>query len=124
MPATELPSFDGPQMAALLTCMSDGELDALPFGVIEMNHQFKVLRYNTAESRHSKLPPEQVIGQHFFRDVAPWANNGRIAKRYRLDALDETIQYTASLHMQQESVTLRMLKPAYNDRMYLLVNWP
>jgi photoactive yellow protein len=123
MMAIELPSFDAPQVAAQLNCMSDGELDALPFGVIEMNHDFKVLRYNTAESRHSKLARDRVIGQHFFRDVAPWANNRRIAKRYQVDALDETIQYTASLHMQQEPVTLRMIKPAYNDRMYLLVNW-
>jgi photoactive yellow protein len=123
MMATELPSFDAPQMAAQLNCMSDGELDALPFGVIEMNHQFKVLRYNTAESRHSKLLPDHVIGQHFFRDIAPWANNRRIAKRYQLDSLDETIQYSASLSMQQEPVTIRMLKPAYNERMYLLVNW-
>jgi photoactive yellow protein len=121
--AAELPSFDAPQLASQLNCMSDSELDALPFGVIEMNHQFKVLRYNIAESRHSKLPPDRVIGQHFFRDVAPWASSRLIAKRYQLDSLDETIEYTATLQMQREPVTLRMLKPAYNERMYLLLNW-
>jgi photoactive yellow protein len=119
---TRLPSFDAAQMAAQLNCLSDSELDALPFGVIEMNHQFKVLRYNSAESRHSKLPSSRVIGQH-FRTVAPWANDRKIAKRYLLDSLDETIQYTAFFQMQQEPVTLRMLKPAYNERMYLLLKW-
>lgn len=123
MIAPELPSFDAPHIAAQLNCMSDGELDALPFGVIEMNHQFKVLRCNTTQSRHSKLPPDRVIGQHFFRDVAPWANNRQVAKRYQLDSLDETIPYTVSLNMQPNPVTLRMLKPAYNERMYLLVTW-
>jgi photoactive yellow protein len=121
--ATEQPLFDAPHIAAQLNCMSDSELDALPFGVIEMNHQFKVLRYNSVESRHSRLPPDRVIGQHLFRDVAPWANKRQIARRYQLDSLDETIQYTAYLQMQQEPVTLRMLKPAYNERMYLLLNW-
>src|ERR1700728_4760379 len=116
MMPTELPSYDAPQMAAQLNCMSDSELDALPYGVIEMNHQFKVLRYNTAESRHSKLPPDRVIGQHFFRDVAPWASSRQIAKRYQIDSLDETIQYTAFFQMQQQPVTIRMLKPAYNER--------
>jgi photoactive yellow protein len=120
--ATQPPSFDAAQLAAQLNCMSDSELDSLPFGVIEMNHQFKVLRYNTAESHHSKLPPDRVMGQH-FRNVAPWANDRRIAKRYQLDSLDETIQYTAFVQMQQEPVTLRMLKPAHNDRMYLLLKW-
>lgn len=120
--ASQQPSFDAPQMGAQLSCMSDSELNALPFGVIEMNHQFKVLRYNSAESRHSRVPPDRVIGQNLFRDVAPWANNQRIARRYRLDSVDETMQYTVSLNMQQEAVTLRMLKPGYSERMYLLVN--
>jgi photoactive yellow protein len=120
--ASQLPSFDAPQMGAQLSCMSDSELDALPFGVIEMDHQFKVLRYNSAESRHSRLPPDRVIGQNLFRDVAPWANNQRIARRYRLDSVDETMQYSVLLQMQQEAVTLRMLKPGYSERMYLLVN--
>lgn len=124
MLAVEMPSFDAPHIAAQLNCMSNGELDGLAFGVIEMNHQFKVLRYNTAQSRHSGVPSDRVIGQHFFRDAAPWANNVRVAGRYRLDSLDETIQYTLSLNMKPHSVTLRMLKPAYSDRMYLLVTWP
>jgi photoactive yellow protein len=85
MPATETPSFNEPQIAAQLNCMSDGELDGLPFGVIEMTHQFKVPRYNTAQSRHSRLPADRVIGQHLFRDAAPWANNARVARRYQLD---------------------------------------
>ena len=123
MIAAELTSFDAPQLAAQLNCMSDAELDALPFGVIEMNHQFKVLRYNATESRYSGLASDRAIGQHCFRDVAPWANNRRVAKRYQLDSLDETIDYTFSLHMKPMPVTLRMLKPAYNERMYLLVTW-
>ena len=123
MLAAETPSFDAPHIAAQLNCMSDSELDGLPFGVIEMDHQFKVLRCNTVQSHHSGVPCDRVIGQHFFRDAAPWADNSRVAKRYRLDSLDETIHYSLSLNMQPHPVTLRMLKPAYNDRMYLLVRW-
>jgi photoactive yellow protein len=119
----ETPSFDAPHIAAQLNCMSASELDGLPFGVIEMDHQSKVLRYNTAQSTHSGARHDRVIGQHFFRDVAPWANNARVARRYQLDSLDETIQYTLYLNMQPMPVTLRMLKPAYSDRMYLLVTW-
>src|ERR1035441_6721223 len=74
-----------------------------------------------ALSRYSGLASDRAIGQHFFRDVAPWANNRRVAKRHQLDSLDETIDYTFSLHMKPMPVTLRMLKPAYNERMYLLV---
>src|ERR1039458_2440064 len=61
MLVAELTSFDAPQLAAQLNCMSDAELDALPFGVIEMNHQFKVLRYNATESRYSGLASDLAI---------------------------------------------------------------
>jgi hypothetical protein len=123
MTAKELASFDGANVAAELNCMSDGELDALPFGVVEMNHEFKVLRCNSIQLHHSKLPTDRVLGYNFFRDLAPWGNNRTVAKRYQVDSLDETIPYTVFLNLQPVPVTLRMLKPAYNERMYLLVTW-
>lgn len=103
--------------------MTDIELDALPFGVVEMDREGTVLRYNAPESRASGLPPDRVIGRHFFRDVAPCANNRLVAQRYALEALDETRAYTFSLRMQPVPVTLRMLKPAASGSMYLLVLW-
>jgi len=121
--AAQLPSFDAPQIAAQLTFMSDADLDLLPFGVVEMNQQFEVLRYNATEARYSGLPHERVIGKHFFRDVAPWANNRRVALRYELESLDETIEYAFSPRTKPMPATLRLLKPAYNERMYLLVTW-
>jgi hypothetical protein len=58
MAMEELPSFDAPSIASQLNCMSDGELDALPFGVVEMNHQFKVLgstRRNRANRSYRQI---------------------------------------------------------------------
>jgi len=118
------PSFDEPDIAAQLICMSDEGLDSLPFGVIEMDHDYKVLRVNATQSRHTALAPDRVIGRHYFREITPSANNRDVAKRYQVDALDETFPYSLNLQMKSVTVTLRLLKPAYNQRMYLLVNWP
>jgi photoactive yellow protein len=118
-----IPEFDAPGIAAALTAMADDELDALPFGVVEMDRQCTVLRYNATESRSSGLPPERVVGRHFFRDVAPCSDNRLVAQRYALDALDETLGYTFLLRMRPVVVTLRMLKSVESDRMYLLVRW-
>ncbi len=103
--------------------MTDHELDALPFGVVEMDREGTVLRYNAAESRSSGLPPERVVGRHFFRDVAPCSDNRLVAQRYALDTLDETLAYTFLLRMRPVPVTLRLLKPVEGGRMYLLVRW-
>jgi photoactive yellow protein len=122
--AAALPSFDEPDIAAQLISMSDAGLDALPFGVIEMDHDYKVLRVNATQSRHTNLARDRVIGRHYFREITPSANNREVAKRYQVDALDETFPYSLNLQMKSVTVTLRLLKPAYNQRMYLLVNWP
>ncbi len=102
--------------------MSDLELDALDFGVVEMNHDCKVLRYNAAESRFSGLPPERVIGRQFFHEVAPCSNNARVAHRFAAATLDTTFPYTLALHMRRIPVVLRLIKAPDSTRMYFLVS--
>jgi photoactive yellow protein len=111
-------------MASRLAAMPGPEFDALPFGVVEMNFDCFVLRYNATESRYSGLSPDRVVGRQFFREVAPCADNRHVARRYELPTVDETIEYTFSLRMKPSLVTLRMLKPRDAERMYLLVMWP
>jgi len=103
--------------------MPDEDLDRLQFGVIEMDIDGRVLRYNAVESRYSGLTPERVAGRHFFREVAPCADNATVSGRLSLDGLDETTPYTFSLRMKPVPVTLRMLRPVGSQRMYLLVRW-
>lgn len=119
MPSHTPLTFDAPEILARL----GNDLDELTFGVVEMNHACEVLRYNLAESKASGLPRERVLGRHFFRDVAPCTNNERVAGRYAQPTLDETIAYTFALRMKPVPVTLRMLRQADHDRMYLLVSW-
>lgn len=115
--------FDAPDAAASLQRLSADELDGLDFGVVEMDHQGQVLRYNATESRYSGLPVDRVVGRHFFRDVAPCSNNRHVAHRYEAATLDDTIAYTFALRMKPVPVTLRLLKPADSPCMYLLVRW-
>ncbi len=51
--------------------LSPGELDKLPFGLICLDAQGRVVQYNDTESRLARLSKERVIGKNFFRDVAP-----------------------------------------------------
>lgn len=116
-------AFDTADASTLLDSLDHTELDALPFGVIEMDRSGTVLRYNATESRYSGLSRDRVLGRNFFRQVAPCSNNHRVAERYALPELDETIDYTFALRMKPVPVTLRMLKPVQGANMYLLVQW-
>ncbi len=50
---------------------SEAEIDALPFGLISVDHDGNIEQYNSYESRLSRLSKERVVGRNFFRDVAP-----------------------------------------------------
>jgi photoactive yellow protein len=51
--------------------LSPAELDTLPYGLITLDAEGRVLHYNDTESRLVGLPKERVLGKSFFRDVAP-----------------------------------------------------
>lgn len=66
-----------------LSSLSRGDYDKLAFGVIELDRDFIVRTYNASESKLARRDPEQTVGKHFFRDVAPCTDvdefRGRIA---------------------------------------------
>jgi photoactive yellow protein len=49
-------------------------LDALPFGAIQLSGDGVIVGYGRGESALSGLAAKDVIGKHFFREVAPCAS--------------------------------------------------
>lgn len=117
-------AFDAPDLGRSLEDASSATLDALDYGVVEMDRDAIVRRYNATESRHSGLSPERAVGRHFFRDVAPCCDNRHVAHRYAQATLDETIEYTLAVRMRPARVVLRMLRHPERPTMHLLVRWP
>ena len=53
--------------------LSPNDLDQLPYGLICLDAQGRVVHYNDTESRLARLPKERVLGRNFFAEVAPCA---------------------------------------------------
>lgn len=121
MDLTKNVALDSIDLGNALSRLNTPDLDALTFGVVEMNIDGIVQRYNAIESGFSGLSPEQVIGRHFFREVATCCDNRHVAQRFAKSVLDETITYTMALQMKPVPVILRMIKHPDNPLMYLLV---
>ena len=121
MAFTKSVAFDSPDLGSELSRLDTPDMDELIFGVVEMNIDGIVQRYNATESGFSGLSREQVIGRHFFREVATCCDNRHVAKRFALPVLDETIAYTLALQMKPVPVILRMIKHPDNPLMYMLV---
>jgi photoactive yellow protein len=75
-------SSGAPQLEALLHLTQD-EADALPYGLIVLDRDGVVVGYNEAESSLSGLARGQVLGRHFFLDIAPCTRVRTFAGLYR-----------------------------------------
>jgi photoactive yellow protein len=115
-------SFDEPNLITKLSMANNTELDTAPFGIVVMSVDGVVTHYNIAESRLSGLSQTNVIGRHFFANVAPCTNNFMVAHRFETEqALDQVIDYVFTLRMLPTPVRLRLLKHPSQSRMYLIV---
>jgi photoactive yellow protein len=71
-PTFVLPRDQGIDFGAIKQ-LSPEELDALPFGLITLDAEGRIIHYNDTESRMVGLPKHKVIGRRFFGEVAPCA---------------------------------------------------
>lgn len=118
------PAFSSPDLFDWLLEASDADLDALEFGVIELDDRLVCHRFNAHEQRKSGLSKERVIGKSFFDQVAPCMNNFMVADRLEdTGDLDETIPYTLSIKVTPTVAQLRMLARAGETRRFLVLQW-
>jgi len=110
-------SFADVDLIDTLDRLSDSELDTLEFGVIGIDADGAVRRYNAFESKVAGLAPARVLGHPLFTVVAPCMNNFMVAQRFEEArdagaALDAVIDYVLTLRMRPVKVKLRLLAAA------------
>lgn len=129
MSTSLLCSFADADLLPQLAEAAEADLDQLQFGVIGIDAEGVVRRYNTWESRAAGLSPARVLGQPLFTVVAPCMNNFLVAQRFQDaaaagQALDETVPYVLTLRMRPTKVQLRLLAPAGEGLRYVLIHRP
>lgn len=51
--------------------LTENELDRLPVGMIQLDREGTVLKFNQTESRLANYEKESALGRNFFDEVAP-----------------------------------------------------
>jgi PAS domain-containing protein len=77
---TPLPTADAGAAIALLEAadaMTSEELDALPYGMIQLDANGRILKYNAVESRLASLPQAHAVGQAVLHRGRPPARRSR-----------------------------------------------
>lgn len=103
--------------------LSRDALDALPFGVVQLDGAGRVMFYSAAESRLSGRSAADVIGRDFFRDVAPCTHlpafHGRFLEGVRRGRLDERFHFVFSFAPRPVQVEVGMRAAREADRYWI-----
>ena len=110
-----------------LHARSESELDALPFGVIALDGEGAVRRYNLYESRFARIDREQVLGRVFFGEIAPCtrleAFEGRF-RRFVETAEPERIErfdFVFDFKFGAQEVSVEIVRPRGGELFSLLI---
>lgn len=108
--------------------MTDTELDALPFGVVGLDAEGTILRYNLYESRLARLDRNQVLGREFFGEVAPCTAvesfGGRFWRMVQKGeaATIERFDFVFDFRFGAQQVAVEIVPLPSVGRYYLLIN--
>ena len=100
-------------IVAEIGLLSAEELDALPFGAIQLDENGTVLSYNKTEEKISGRKASEVVGKNFFRDVAPCTRVKRFFGAFQAGLerkeLNEVFDFTFRFPQGAREVRIRMI---------------
>jgi len=114
------------RVSATVPSLRDEQLDALPYGVICLDAEGTVLRYNLAEARLARLDRSSVLGKNFFRTVAPCTANqdfeGKVRQFRDGGAPSSTFDFVFDFKFGAQVVEVELVRPPEAGHVYLCVN--
>lgn len=104
---------DSDSIVAEVGVLTAEELDALPFGAIQLDTEGVVLAYNKAEEKLSGRRRDEVVGKSFFRDIAPCTRVQRFFGAFQAGVerreLNEVFDFTFRFPSGARDVRIRMI---------------
>lgn len=119
-----IPSPD-PVESAIAELTPD-ELDRYPVGVITLDRQGLILRYNRAEALFARRSPHGVIGRSFFGDVAPCAAVREFSGRFEEfarhhDSGAEKFAFRFAFAWGSQDVAITLVRRAEYDEIHMII---
>jgi photoactive yellow protein len=104
--------IQGQDAAQYLDMMTDAQLDQVPFGLIKLDPNAKIMRYNRVEGEITGRDPKYVIGRNFFLDLAACGVGpmfwGRFKQGIMKPSYDEIFPYVYYHEMPETAMLVRM----------------
>ena len=121
-----LPSLvDGGQARASIDTLSPTELDALPFGAIQLDQAGKILQYNVYESELAGIDKPKAIGKNFFTEIAPCTDvkefRGHFTEGVAAKKLHVKFRYHFSFKKNPRDVTVTLYYSPMTDSTWVFI---
>ena len=102
------------------------ELDALPFGSIQLDASGRILRFNATEGALARRDPRKQIGRSFFDEVAPCTKvrefHGRVVRGLKDKRLHETFAFTFDFDFGKMDVAVTLFYSQATESVWVLVS--
>lgn len=122
----EMVAFDQDDIENVLARLRPEEIDALPFGAIQLDGTGKVIAFSQREAQITSRDPAQVIGRDFFGEVAPCTRRPEFEGRFREGVekgeLAAVFDYIFDYRMNPTRVRVHMKKAILGDSYWILVS--
>jgi photoactive yellow protein len=114
-----------PSTFTTIDSMTEAELDALPYGVIQLDADGKILHYNSYEAALAGLKKENVVGKNFFKQVAPCTDvkefYGRFREGVAARELHCKFRYHFSFKKNPQDVTVTLFYTKRNQTIWVFI---
>ena len=112
-------------LLATIDGLSSAELDALPFGAIQLDRDGTILQFNEYEANLSNRRAPETLGRNFFRDVAPCTNVREFYGVFRdgveQGALNATFDYRFAFKQAPRNVRVTLFFSAPTGTVWVFV---
>ena len=109
--------------------LTEDELDTLPVGMIQLDRDGRVLKFNQTESQLARMDKGDALGRSFFDEVAPCTKvqefHGRFVEGVQARSLNTIFPYEFRFRDgRQKKVIVSMFYSASTETVWVLVERP
>lgn len=105
--------FGDPDLAAKVEEMTKAERDQLPFGMLKLDRDGRVVGYNKVEEQIAGIDYAQYMSYNFFTEIAPCMDNpffrGRFEQGIAEGRLAMDFEFESDTDPRAEHIRVRML---------------
>lgn len=117
--------LEAPDLAARLDRMDRSRLDALPFGVVKITRQGRVLVFSAREAELSGFRADRAAGRDWFAEIAPCmgtpAFRGRLEEAAHLGPVDIYLEHTGDFRDPDRVLAVRIVETADRTAFWMAI---